>query len=352
MTQLAEDSLDLLRQLIATPSVSRNEHDAASLLFDRLDKWGLRPRRHLNNVWVDSGCDRGGCPTILLNSHIDTVKPAPGYTRDPFKPDIEDGRLYGLGSNDAGGPLVALLAAFRQLTATEQPYRLIFAASAEEEISGKNGIESLLPLLGNIDAAIVGEPTSLRLATAEKGLVVLDCTAYGRAGHAARDEGDNAIYRALPAIQAIQQHRFERVSNLLGPTKATVTQIDAGTQHNVIPDRCHFVVDMRVNELYTLAEAVDELTQAAPGVAATPRSLRLNSSGIDTNHTLVRRALSLQLQPFGSPTLSDQALMNFPSIKLGPGDSQRSHAADEWINIDDIQRGADTYVKILDQLYA
>lgn len=347
---LVEESIALLRRMVATPSLSREEGAVCDLVQRQLNEWGLPVNRHGNNLWLESGCDRGGCPTVLLNSHLDTVKPASGYTRDPYDAHIEHGRLYGLGSNDAGGPLVALLAAYRFLTQRELPYRLIFCASCEEEVSGKGGLESVLPLLGRIDVGLVGEPTSLHPAVAEKGLMVCDCLATGVSGHAARNEGVNAIYRALPAIQWLQSHRFERISALLGPVKATVTMIDAGTQHNVIPDRCRFVLDVRVNELYSLAEVLDELRAGMPNIDIQPHSLRLNSSRIDLEHPLVQRALQLGLKPFGSPTLSDQALMPFPSLKLGPGDSERSHAADEWIPLDDIRRGAQLYVQLLNGL--
>lgn len=338
--------------MIATPSVSRDEAALADLLQQQLTAWGLPVNRKGNNIWVREMACSTGKPVILLNSHIDTVKPAAGYTRDPFTPTIEDDRLYGLGSNDAGGPLVSLLAAFRHLISSpvERPYSLIFAATAEEEVSGRNGVESILPELGNVDLAIVGEPTGMQPAVAEKGLMVLDCTAYGKCGHAARNEGVNAIYQALPAIQWFQTHLFDRVSQFLGPVKTSVTQIQAGTQHNVVPDTCRFVVDVRVNELYKNTELL-ALIKKAVNVNVQERSTRLGSSNIPISHPVVQRCISLGLTPFGSPTMSDQALMPFTSIKIGPGQSARSHSADEFIFIDEITQGVKTYVDILDNLH-
>lgn len=338
--------------MIATPSVSRDETAVADLLQQQLTAWGLPVNRKGNNIWTREASCSAGKPVILLNSHIDTVKPAAGYTRDPFTPAIEDGRLYGLGSNDAGGPLVSLLAAFRYLVSLpdERPYSLIFAATAEEEVSGRGGVESILPELGNVDLAIVGEPTGMQPAVAEKGLMVLDCTAFGKSGHAARNEGVNAIYQALPAIQWFQTHLFDRVSQFLGPVKMSVTQIQAGTQHNVVPDTCRFVVDVRVNELYKNTELLS-LIKEAVNVNVQERSTRLSSSNIPVSHPVVQHCISLGLTPFGSPTMSDQALMPFTSIKIGPGQSARSHSADEFILIDEITQGVKTYVDILDNLH-
>ena len=351
LQSLTADSIDLLKRIIATPSTSRDEAEVANLIQEQLAAWGFDVSRKGNNLWVREVECPDGRPVVLLNSHIDTVKPAAGYTRDPFKPAIEDGKLFGLGSNDAGGPLVSLIAAFRYLAATspERPYSLILAASAEEEVSGKNGLESILPDLGSIDLAIVGEPTSMQPAVAEKGLMVLDCTATGKSGHAARNEGVNAIYRALPAIEWFRCHVFERVSQFLGPVKMSVTQIEAGTQHNVVPDTCHFVVDVRVNELYKNRELL-ALIKKAVDVDVKERSTRLSSSAIPMTHPVVRRCLDLGLKPFGSPTMSDQALMPFTSVKIGPGQSARSHTADEFILIDEIASGIKTYVEILDNL--
>ncbi len=344
-----QESIELLRRMIATPSTSREEAVVADLLQETLTKWGLRVNRSGNNIWVRQNDCSSERKTILLNSHIDTVKPAAGYTRNPYEPSIENGVLYGLGSNDAGGPLVSLLATFRYLTETEQDYHLVFAATAEEEVSGRGGVESVLPLIGQVDLAIVGEPTQMKMAVAEKGLMVLDCTAHGKSGHAARDEGVNAIYAALPSIEWFRTHQFERVSQFLGPVKMSVTQIEAGTQHNVVPDQCKFVVDVRVNELYRNTELL-QLIKGSVMCSVQERSTRLNSSAIDMSHPIVQRGMSIGLTPFGSPTMSDQALMPFTSIKIGPGDSARSHTADEFIRIDEIHDGIDKYISLLDGL--
>lgn len=349
LKHLADDSIELLKKMIATPSVSRDETLVADLIYNTLAEWGFLVNRSGNNIWVSQESCSAGKPVLLLNSHIDTVKPAAGYTRDPFKPDVEDGRLYGLGSNDAGAPLVSLLAAFRYLAATDQPYHLVFAATAEEEISGRQGIESILPQLGRIDLAIVGEPTQMDMAVAEKGLMVLDCATRGRSGHAARNEGDNAIYKALPIIEWFRTHQFDRVSQFLGAVKMSVTQIEAGTQHNVVPDVCKFVVDVRVNELYSNIELLG-LIKAAVDCEVRERSTRLNSSSINMDHPIVQRGLQIGLKAFGSPTMSDQALMPFTSIKIGPGDSARSHTADEYVGIDEIYNGIETYISLLKNL--
>ena len=341
--------IELLRQLIAVPSFSRDEAAAADVLQAWMASRGLPVSRHGNNLWVAPDDCADGRPVILLNSHIDTVRPASGYTRNPFAPDIEDGRLYGLGSNDAGGPLVALLGAYMQLASRPQSYKLVFAATAEEEVSGHGGIESLLPLLGRVDLGIVGEPTRMQMAVAEKGLMVLDCTAHGRSGHAARNEGDNAIYRALPDIEWFRNHRFERVSQFLGSVKMTVTQIEAGTQHNVVPDECRFVVDVRPNGMYSNVELLAEIRRSV-NCEVSERSTRLNSSSIAMSHPVVQQAQRLGIPTFGSPTMSDQALMPFPTVKIGPGDSARSHTADEYIGLDEISSGIETYVRLLDGL--
>ncbi len=349
LDSLKQDSLALLKRMIATPSVSRDESAVADLIYSQLSQWGLCVSRKGNNLWVRQPSCSHTAPVILLNSHIDTVRPAAGYTRDPYTPTIDNGRLYGLGSNDAGGPLVSLLAAFRHLLTTDQPYNLIFAATAEEEVSGKNGIESILPELGRIDLAIVGEPTGMQPAVAEKGLMVLDCTAFGKSGHAARAEGVNAIYVALPAIEWFRTHTFDRISSFLGPVKMSVTQISAGTQHNVVPDTCRFVVDVRVNELYSNPELLAIIKQEV-GVSVSERSTRLCSSSIPISHPIVQRAIQMGMKPFGSPTMSDQALLRCPSLKIGPGQSARSHTADEYIELQEIDKGIDTYIALLDQL--
>ncbi|NJC25747.1 M20/M25/M40 family metallo-hydrolase [Neolewinella antarctica] len=344
----------LLRQLISTPSLSRQEDKTADLLESFLKERGLKPRRHLNNVWLKARNWTAGRPVILLNSHHDTVKVAAGYTRDPHAADVEDGKLYGLGSNDAGGALVALISAFVALENDPRlACNLILAATAEEEISGPNGIAAVLPLLGPVDAAIVGEPTLLDYAIAERGLVVIDGETFGKSGHAARKEGVNALYLALDAIQAIRSHVFTRISTVLDPTNATVTVLNSGTQHNVVPDRATFQIDLRVNELYTNEEAVGELRTICETATLTPRSLRLQSSRISADHALVRagRVARPESVLYGSPTLSDQALMPFPTLKLGPGDSARSHTADEFIYLAEIEAARMLYVRLLLEAY-
>ncbi|MCL1933996.1 MAG: M20 family metallo-hydrolase [Candidatus Azobacteroides sp.] len=343
------DAVDLLKQLISIPSVSGEENQLADFLEITLKEKKLFPQRKGNNIWLFSPNRNSQKPTILLNSHIDTVKPAAGWTKDPFRPTEETGKLYGLGSNDAGASVVSLLQAFLILTQTEQENNFIFLASCEEEISGKNGIESVLPELPPIDLGVVGEPTSMQPAIAEKGLMVLDGVVYGKAGHAAREEGENAIYKAIPAIDWFRNHRFPLVSPLLGPVKMTVTGIQAGIQHNVIPDECKFTVDIRTNEFYT-NETLFETISGACGAEVRARSFRLNSSRIAPEHPLVRRAIESGMIPFGSPTLSDQAFMRFPSLKIGPGKSARSHTADEFIFLEEIADAITRYVALLSNL--
>lgn len=342
------DTVELLMNMIRIPSVSREEKDAA----DYMERWmkgnGFEARRLGNNLWMESG-PADGRPTILLNAHIDTVKPASGNTRDPFTPEIEDGCLYGLGSNDDGGSLIALLETYSRLIQKEQPYRLIFSATAEEEVSGKGGLDLILPELGRIDFGVMGEPTGMRMAVAERGLMVLDCTAYGKSGHAARNEGVNAIYKAIEDIQWFKSHSFDRVSDFLGAVKMSVTQINAGTQHNVVPDKCTFVVDVRPNGMYTNPELL-ELIKSSVSSEVKERSTRIGSSHLPMDHPAVVRGLSLGLEPFGSPTTSNQALCHFPTLKIGPGDSARSHSADEYIRLDEIANGIETYVALLDGL--
>ncbi len=342
------DTIDLLKNMIRIPSFSRDEGAVA----DFLERWmlteGFAVRRLGNNLWMESG-PADGRPTILLNAHIDTVKPASGYTRDPFTPEIEDGCLYGLGSNDDGGSLIALLETYSRLIQKEQPYRLIFSATAEEEVSGKGGLDLILPELGRIDFGVMGEPTGMRMAVAERGLMVLDCTAYGKSGHAARNEGVNAIYNAIEDIQWFKSHSFDRVSDFLGAVKMSVTQINAGTQHNVVPDRCTFVVDVRPNGMYTNPELL-EMIKSSVSCEVKERSTRIGSSHLPMDHPAVVRGLSLGLEPFGSPTTSNQALCHFPTLKIGPGDSARSHSADEYIRLDEIADGIETYVALLDGL--
>lgn len=342
------DTIDLLKNMIRIPSFSRDEGAVA----DFLERWmlteGFAVRRLGNNLWMESG-PVDGRPTILLNAHIDTVKPASGYTRGPFTPEIEDGCLYGLGSNDDGGSLVALLETYSRLIQKEQPYRLIFSATAEEEVSGKGGLDLILPELGRIDFGVMGEPTGMRMAVAERGLMVLDCTAYGKSGHAARNEGVNAIYKAIEDIQWFKSHSFDRVSDFLGAVKMSVTQINAGTQHNVVPDKCTFVVDVRPNGMYTNPELL-EMIKSSVSCEVKERSTRIGSSHLPMDHPAVVRGLSLGLEPFGSPTTSNQALCHFPTLKIGPGDSARSHSADEYIRLDEIADGIETYVALLDGL--
>jgi len=343
------DAINLLKRLISIPSISSEENQLADFLEDMLKEKKYHSLRKGNNVWLMSPNWNEQKPNILLNSHIDTVKPVAGWTKDPFFPQEEDGKLYGLGSNDAGASVVSLLQAFMILTQTQQENNFIFLASCEEEISGKNGVESVLPELPPIDLGVVGEPTTMQPAIAEKGLMVLDGIVYGKSGHAAREEGENAIYKALPVIEWFQNQRFPAVSPLLGSVKMTVTGIQAGTQHNVIPDVCKFTVDVRTNELYT-NEALFEAISAACGAEVRARSFRLNSSRIATEHPVVQRAIELGMIPFGSPTLSDQSLMRFPSIKIGPGNSARSHTADEFTFVKEIDDAITKYIALLSNL--
>jgi acetylornithine deacetylase len=326
------------------------EDKTAELIFDFLASKGFNPERKGNNIWVKSVLS-DKLPTILLNSHHDTVKPSSSWTLDPFSPLEKDGKLFGLGSNDAGAPLVCLLMAFIHLSQQSiRPYNLIFSATAEEEITGRGGVESILPDLGKIDLAIVGEPTKMQMAVAAKGVMVLDCQTFGITGHAARNEGLNAIYFALEDIEKIRNFTFPKASELLGPVKMTVTIIHAGTQHNVIPDTCSYVMDVRTNELYTNQQVLDIITELLEYSEITPRSTRLNSSRIDLNHPIVKRGLKLGLTYFGSPTSSDQMVIPCTSIKIGPGDSARSHSADEFVYIDEIGQGIDLYIKLLEHL--
>lgn len=343
-------ALQLLKQLITVPSFSKEEQGTAMVLQQFLQSHGIMPNRLMNNIWAVNKYFDDTKPTILLNSHHDTVKPNSSYTNDPFSPKEADGKLFGLGSNDAGGCLVSLLATFMHFyDRQDMKYNLAFAATAEEEISGENGIAALLPELGNIDAAIVGEPTLLQMAVAEKGLVVLDCETAGVAGHAARDEGENAIYKSLYDIMWFQSYRFPKVSEILGPVKMSLTMINAGTQHNVVPASCRFTVDVRVNECYTNEELVDEIRKHV-SCDIVPRSMRLRSTSINVDHPLVAAGKALGKTAFGSSTLSDKVFMNFPALKIGPGDSARSHTADEFIYISEIEDGIETYIQILNRL--
>lgn len=354
--------IDLLRQLIAIPSFSREEMQLADYLEQWLRAHGMQPRRVGNNLWVESmsaaDAVERGCPTILLNAHIDTVRPAAGYSRDPFEPTIDGDIVYGLGSNDDLGSLIALLAAYQHitsqpltsytlpLTSIGSPARIIFSATAEEEVSGRGGIEMILPELGKMDLVIVGEPTQMQMAVAEKGLMVLDCTAHGKAGHAARNEGVNALYKAIDDINILRNYHFEKVSPFLGEVKLTTTIIEAGQQHNQIPDTCHFVVDVRGNGLYQNQEILTQIKQLISSEVH-ERSTRLNSSHIDTNHPIVLKAKDLGIEIFGSPTLSNQSLLTCPSVKIGPGDSARSHSADEFIRLSEIEEAITIYRQLI-----
>ena len=345
--EYVSDAVELLKKLIATPSVSRNEKDAADIMEQTIRSYGFEPQREANNIWmIDPHYDESR-PTLLLNAHIDTVKPVASWTRDPFSPDVEDGVLYGLGSNDCGGGLCSLLQIFRMLTEKPQRYNLIYLASAEEEVSGKDGITRALPLLPHIDLAIVGEPTGMNPAVAEKGLMVLDVIAHGKSGHAARNEGVNAIYEALDDMRWIRDYKFEKVSEFLGPTKMTLTVVNAGTQHNVIPDKCTMLVDIRTNEFYDNEEVFEFIRQHLKSEVKA-HSFRLKSSRIDPEHPLIKKCVAMGMKPFGSPTLSDQALMHFPSFKLGPGESSRSHSANEFIRISEIRDAIAKYETLLD----
>ena len=344
---MIEKAVDLLCRLIEVPRISREEKAAADLLQDYMQgELGLEVKREGNNLWSVQPNFNAEKQTLLLNAHIDTVKPVAGWQRDPFKAIREGSRIYGLGANDDGASLVSLLHVFAALKEENTRYNLVFLASAEEEVSGKGGVESVLPLLPKIDVALVGEPTSMQPAIAEKGLMVLDVTAHGKAGHAARNEGENAIYKALEDIEWFRNYKWEKESPLLGPVKMTVTIVNAGTQHNVVPDTCTFTVDVRSNECYTNRELYNFIcSQVKSEVKA--RSFRLGSSGIDVNHPLVQRIVELGGKPFGSPTLSDQALMPFPSLKFGPGESKRSHSADEFVDFCEIQQAIETYLALL-----
>ena len=346
LEETTSEAMALLQKLIAIPSVSRDEEKAADLLENFMRERKLETRREKNNIWVVAPNFDENKPTLLLNAHIDTVKPAASWKRDPFKPTIEGDRLYGLGSNDCGGGLVSLLQVFRILATKTTDYNLVYLASAEEEVSGKDGISRAIPLLPKIDVAIVGEPTGMQPAIAEKGLMVIDATAHGKSGHAARNEGINALYIAADDINWIRNHQFKRESPLLGPTKMTVTIMEGGTQHNVIPDECTFTIDVRTNEFYK-NEYVFSYLEKHLKSELHARSFRLSSSHIQSDHPLVEKCVELGMTPFGSPTLSDQALMPWQSMKLGPGQSSRSHTAEEYICRSEIAHAIETYLKLL-----
>lgn len=343
------EAVRILGELVSTPSLSREEEQTGNLIESYLRAHGCNLYRKKNNIWAKNRHFDEKKPTLLLNSHHDTVKPNQGYTRDPFRPALEDGKLYGLGSNDAGGALASLMATFLFFHDRQDlPFNLIYAATAEEEISGRDGLELILPELGQVSCAIVGEPTQMQMAIAEKGLMVLDAEVTGRSGHAARDEGESALYKALDDIAWIRGYRFERDSGLLGPVRMSVTIIHAGTQHNVVPDRCTYTIDVRVNECYSLEEVL-EIIRANTSGEVNPRSLRMRSSVIPAEHPLVQAGLSLGRTCYGSPTTSDKALMPWPALKMGPGDSARSHTADEYIYIREIESGIDVYISLLEK---
>lgn len=363
-TDVTNDAVGLLCKLISTPSISRDEQNAADILNEELrvknEELGnlFTIHRSGNNVWCVPNDYDESKPTILLNAHIDTVKPVAGWQHDPFTPSLEGDTLYGLGSNDCGGGLVSLLQVFLHIIKTKAScpeaapfggWGAIYLASCEEEVSGKNGIESVLPLLPKVDFAIVGEPTGMQPAIAEKGLMVIDATSHGKAGHAARNEGDNAIYHAIEDIKWVSEWEFPNKTDLLGPVKNTVTIVNAGTQHNVIPDQCTFTIDVRSNECYT-NEEIFEFFQKNLKSELKARSFRLSSSRIEKDHPFVKKCIEHGLVPFGSPTLSDQALMRFPSLKLGPGQSSRSHTAEEFIKVSEIHDAISLYIELLEGL--
>jgi acetylornithine deacetylase len=345
--QLQKDSLELLKQLISIQSFSKEEDKTADAIERFLQERNIKTNRKLNNVWAYNKYFDAAKPTLLLNSHHDTVKPNSGYTRDPYDAAIEDDKLYGLGSNDAGGCLVSLIATFLYYYEEEGlSYNICLATTAEEEISGNNGLECVLPDLGELEFAIVGEPTQMNLAIAERGLLVLDCTAHGKAGHAAREEGDNAIYKALKDIEWFRSYRFSKVSEMFGPLKMSVTIINAGSQHNVVPATCTFTVDVRVTDAYTNEEVL-KIIRTNVDCDVKPRSIRLKPSSIDKEHPIVQAGLGLGRTTYGSPTTSDQALLSIPSLKVGPGDSARSHMADEYIYTREIEEGIELYIAML-----
>lgn len=347
---LQKGAVDLLKELIATPSFSKEENDTAEIISTFFTNNRIPHARVGNNVYAKNKHYDPAKQSILLNSHHDTVKPNKGYTMDPFTPVEKEGKLFGLGSNDAGGCLVSLIATFLHFYQLEDlNHNVVFAASAEEEISGVNGIELVLPYLGQIDFGIVGEPTRLEMAVAERGLMVIDCTALGRAGHAARNEGENALYKALEDINWIRNYQFEKKSALLGESRMSVTVIETeNKQHNVVPSQCKFVIDVRVNELYTFEEILEALRINLKSQFK-PRTTRMKSTSIPLDHPLVKAGLALGKGYYGSPTTSDKALMPFPTLKIGPGDSARSHTADEYIFIDEIKEGIELYIQLLDE---
>ncbi|ALU25556.1 M20 family metallo-hydrolase [Myroides odoratimimus] len=347
---LSQQAIALLESLIASPSFSKEEHLTSDLIANFLESHGVAIHRELFNVWAFNKHYDPSKPTILLNSHHDTVRPNKDYTRDPFKPEIIDGKLFGLGSNDAGGCLVSLIATFLYFYEKEgMKYNFCIAATAEEEISGNDGLEFVIPKLGELEFAIVGEPTQMHLAVAERGLMVLDCVAHGRSGHAARNEGDNAIFKAIKDIEWFNTYQFPKVSEEFGPIKMSVTMINAGTQHNVVPSTCDFVVDVRVTDAYTNEEVLEMVRQHVD-CEVNARSTRLKPSSIAKDHPIVQAGIALGRETYGSPTTSDQALLSIPSLKCGPGDSARSHTADEFVYVKEIEEGIALYIEMLTQI--
>ena len=345
------EQLELLKRLIATPSTTGSEQEVSAILKADMERHGYKPECIGLNLLCYGHSYDPAKPTILLNSHMDTVKPVAGWTRDPFTPTVEDGRLYGLGSNDDGAGLVSLLYAFYELDSKPQSYNPLFLATVEEERNGQNGMKLVVQSLPKVDVALIGEPTGMQPAIAEKGLMVLDFTVHGKAGHAARNEGINALYRATELIEKLRTFKFDKVSDLLGPVKFTITMINAGTQHNVIPDTCTFTADVRTNEMYSNHEVFEIIKGLLPEWCdVQARSFNLNSSRIDASHPIIRKAVSMGLVPYGSPTLSDQAILDCPSFKMGPGDSARSHTADEYIGLQELEYALPVYMKLLDGL--
>lgn len=348
---LTSEAIQLLKSLIETPSFSSEEDQTALLIEAWFQKFEIEYKRSQNNVWAINKYFDQSKPTLLLNSHHDTVKPNRAYTKDPFKAIIEDGKLFGLGSNDAGGCLVSLIATFTYFYAKKDlKYNLVLVASAEEESSGPNGLNSMLKVIPKIDVAIVGEPTLMNLAVAEKGLVVFDAKVKGTPGHAAHPNDDNALYNTIEVLKWFQDYKFQKTSEALGDVKMTVTQIKGGKQHNAIPAEVELVIDVRVNDKYSNQEIAHFLQKNAPVDEITPRSLRLNSSSIPLDHELVQAGIAMGRTTYGSPTLSDQVVLSCPSLKLGPGDSTRSHSADEFIHIAEIEEGIQIYVEMLNSV--
>lgn len=344
-----KEAVELLEQLISIQAQSRNEGERADFLTKWLNSRNIETKRVNNNLWTIAPGFDANRPTMLLNSHMDTVRQVEGWESDPYSPLTKDGKLYGIGSNDAGASLCCLIQTFRILSSHPQPYNLVLGISAEEEVTGKNGIDALLPELPKIDLGIVGEPTDMHPAIAEKGLMVLDCSVYGKAGHAARNEGENAIYKSIRDIEWFRTNDYPLKSNFLGPVKMTVTQINAGLQHNVVPDLCQFVVDVRINEFYTPEQLYEDICKNV-NCDVKARSFRLRPSSIEQEHPAVKACIKAGRMPYGSPTLSDQARMPFKTFKLGPGSSSRSHTANEYIELDEMAEGLELYVKILDGL--